>query len=87
MPSNNRDILICTPTWTGRAAVISKIMNCDVCGQDVWVSPASLIAAGANSRIVCTSCINTVIGDFPTEEIKIDPPTEGQFREIRDSFG
>ena len=83
----DRNVLFCKPTWAGQAEVPSQIMSCEICGQEVWVSPASLIAAGANARIVCTSCINTVIQDFPSDELKIDPPTEGQIREIRDSIG
>lgn len=85
-PDNDRNVLLCNPTWAGQAAVPSKIMNCEICGQEVWVSPASLIAAGANTRIVCTSCIQAVIDEMPPGELRLDPPTEGQILEIKRSL-
>jgi hypothetical protein len=79
---DDRTVLFCNPTWTGPAAVPSKIMNCEICGQEVWASPASLIAAGANARIVCINCMQAVLNEIPPgEELKLEPPTQGQIRE------
>jgi hypothetical protein len=79
---DDRDVLFCNPTWMGPPEVPSKLMSCKICGQEVWASPASLIAAGAHSRIVCINCMQAVVDEIPPgEELELMPPTQGQIRE------
>lgn len=80
-PKDDRNVLFCNPIWMGPPEVPSKVMSCEICGQEVWASPASLIAAGANARIVCINCMQTVIQEVPPGELKLEPPTQGQIRE------
>lgn len=83
---DDRNVLFCNPTWAGPASVPSQVMNCEICGQEVWVSPASLTTAGANARIVCTACMQAVLQDMPPGTLKLEPPTDGQIREIKRSL-
>jgi hypothetical protein len=76
---DERTVLVCVPTYEP-AATPSRIFNCEVCGQEVWVSPASLIAVGANPRIICTACITNVLASDP--DVQIMPTTEAQKREL-----
>jgi hypothetical protein len=62
----------------------SLIKPCSRCGESVYASLASLIAAGKAARLICTVCVNQ------DEEImanlrqgNIQPPSHGQIREAR----
>ena len=60
----------------------SILKTCSECGQNIWVSPASLIAAGSQARLTCTKCV----GDDICKDV-IQTMTSGQLREISQAVG
>ena len=76
-------ILVC---MRESAAVIhaheSILKTCSQCGHNIWVSPASLIAAGRQVRLTCTKCV----GDDICDDV-IQTMTSAQLREISQAIG
>lgn len=58
----------------------SLLKTCYKCGVGVWVSPASLVAAGSRSKLICTQCVGSKL-------ICSEAVTEGQLREISEAVG
>lgn len=81
---DERNVLMCLLA-DRPAPVRSKLSHCESCGRGVWVSPASLIAAGADARIVCLPCIQKEMEHLPPgDRLVLHHPSEGQLREIRE---
>jgi len=71
-------VLVCMPAdrppGTG-----ARIQFCQRCLWKVWVSPESLIAAGADATIICERCVQDHIDEAPPgEPIEFMPPTQRQ---------
>ena len=76
--------LICMPVKGTPAKNVVKdslVKKCDECGEDVWVSKASLAHSGGKT-IICMTCFFQKAAKEPKGEIKMKGPSEGQLREL-----
>lgn len=74
-------ILVCMPE--GREHYPgSRLKTCHKCGQNVWVTPASLAAAGSKAKLTCTQCVGNDVATSLIEDM-----TEGQLAEISKTLG
>jgi hypothetical protein len=74
-------LLVCMPEKSKHCHG-SRLKTCHKCGGGVWVTPASLMAAGSKAKLVCTKCV----GDDVAEAV-IKDMTDGQLREISEAVG
>lgn len=55
-------VIVCMPA-DRRPGTGARIQFCQRCLRKVWVSPESLIAAGADATIICVGCVQDHIDD------------------------
>jgi hypothetical protein len=60
----------------------SRLKTCHKCGQNVWVTPASLAAAGSKAKLTCTQCVGSDVAESMIKDM-----TEGQLAEISKTVG
>ena len=59
--------------------------RCSVCGKQVWASRASLkLGKEKHAALLCMPC--AVEKAATDDEVVVQPPTEEQFKEIRDAI-
>lgn len=85
MEKQNEHVLVCMPTALldipAGAAMREK---CASCGAEVWVSPAGLIQAGANAKIMCIPCSQPMLQD---KKNKLMAPSEAVLKVVRKHAG
>jgi hypothetical protein len=85
MSDEEDTFLVCLPV--SAAAVVvpgSTKTRCSECQQPVWISAASkALSETRGLRILCMPCAEKRAAD---DEVVIEPPTEEQQKEIRDSI-
>lgn len=85
---DNEAILVCMREGAPRAPHVeeSLLKTCSKCGHNVWVTPASLLAAGPEARLTCIQCVGE---DVCVQVIKgmVQDMTEAQLREISEVLG
>lgn len=62
----------------------SLVKKCDTCGQEIWVSKASLAYSGGQT-LMCTNCFFEKT-EKNLDDLEFTQPTEGQIQEIEDHF-
>jgi hypothetical protein len=82
--------VLCTPVgWRGMPVVAGCTRkNCRRCGQEVWVSPATLARAEAHPagcRFLCMACAAVELREAG-EDLSVLPVTPEQLAEVRRYF-
>ena len=86
MEEEEEVLLACIPEESGHFSG-SILKACHKCGQNVWVSPASLAAAGSKAKLVCVKCLGKSIANETIKDVAIKGMSEGQLREVSKAIG
>jgi len=67
----------------------SRIDRCADCREEIWVTAASRIAAGATARLLCDVCAGEEMYAAMKrgQHISLQLPTPGQIHELEDRLG
>jgi hypothetical protein len=77
-------LLLCAPVaWSQDVIPDSIEVECDECGQPIFVAPSGQRMMAQGARVVCVPCGQEVMAERGVEP---ETPTDDQMKELKDTL-